>query len=116
MQRRDKIVLQKIVEEIDMANKLIDGNSLELFLKNEMMKRAVAMTVINVGELVKTVTEELRIKHKEVPWKAAAGLRDITAHRYQTLRMEDVYFTAVDEFIKIKEQIINILEEESIEE
>lgn len=53
MQRRDKIVLQKIISEIDTANNMIAGVSLEEFVNNEMLKRAIAMTVINVGELIK---------------------------------------------------------------
>ncbi|MFR5859654.1 MAG: HepT-like ribonuclease domain-containing protein [Clostridia bacterium] len=28
---------------------------------------------------------------RQIPWKELAGIRDITAHRYQTLRMEDVF-------------------------
>lgn len=65
-----------------------------------------------MGELIKTVTNEMRQMHKEVPWKAAAGLRDITAHRYQTLRMEDVYNTATVEFVNIRKQLERILSSE----
>jgi uncharacterized protein with HEPN domain len=116
MQHRDKICLQKIIKEIDIGEELIGETSQKDFLENEMMKRAVSMTVINVGELIKSVTDELRQKHKEVPWKAAAGMRDITAHRYQTLRMEDVYLTAIQDFPAIKKKLENILEEETIED
>ena len=80
MQHRDLIVLQKIIKEIDVGTELIGSSTLEQFLSNEMQKRAVAMTVINVGELVKTVTDELRLAHREVPWKEAAGMQDVTAH------------------------------------
>ena len=112
MQHRDLIVLQKIIKEIDVGTELVGSSNLDQFLSNEMQKRAVAMTVINVGELIKTVTEELRLAHKEVPWKEAAGMRDVTAHRYQTLRMEDVYNTMIIDFPKLKELLTNILNEE----
>ena len=52
---------------------------------------------------------------QEVPWKQAAGLRDITAHRYQTLRMEDVYSTLKIDFPWIKEMLKKILDEETEE-
>lgn len=32
------------------------------------------------------------------------------AHRYQTLRMEDVYYTMKDDFSKLKLQLDNIVE------
>ena len=69
------------------------------------------MTVINIGELVKNVTDELREEHKEVPWKQVAGFRDITAHKYQTLRMEDVYMTVRKDFPKLRENLAMILGE-----
>lgn len=49
------------------------------------------MTCINVGELVKVITENTRTKYMDFPWRAVAGMRDITAHRYQSLRMQDVF-------------------------
>lgn len=39
--------------------------------------------------------------------------RDITAHKYQTLRMEDVYNTIRTEFPILKKQIEAILQSES---
>ena len=81
-------------------------------MKNEVLKRAVSMTIINIGELIKNVTEDTRKKYKEINWKDAAGMRDITAHRYQTLRMEDVYNSAIIDFPQMKEQLKSILENE----
>lgn len=78
---------------------------------DEKLKRAVGMTVINIGELVKNVTDEMRVMHPEVPWKAVAGMRDIAAHKYQTLRMEDVYNTVKQDFFSLKVQIEKILDE-----
>jgi uncharacterized protein with HEPN domain len=115
MQHRDRVCVLKIIKEIDVGTELIGDATQEAFLQNEMMKRAVSMTVINVGELVKTVTDELRQTYPEVPWKAIAGMRDITAHRYQTLRMEDVYLTATQDLPKLKIQLENILNDDVAE-
>ena len=67
------------------------------------------MTCINVGELVKVVTDETRKKFKDFPWKAVEGMRDITAHRYQTLRMEDVFMTVHDEYPELAKKLENML-------
>lgn len=110
MQRRDGIILQKIIDEIGIGTKLLGDASLDDFLQDEMQKRAIGMTVINIGELVKNITMELREVHPEVPWKPMAGFRDITAHRYQTLRMEDVYLTVKEDFPIIRKQLFDVLE------
>lgn len=112
MQRRDRITLQKVIKEMNVGMELLGSTTLEDFLQNEMMKRALGMTAINVGELVKVVTDELREKYKDFPWKAVAGMRDITAHRYQTLKMEDVYNTIHDDYPMLKKQLEAIVEQE----
>lgn len=113
MQHRDMITIQKVISEMQIGIDMLGTTDLETFLANEMLKRALGMTAINVGELVKVVTDELRNKYKEFPWKAVAGMRDITAHRYQTLRMEDVYMTVYEEYPVLMQQLQNILKKET---
>ena len=98
MERRDHIILQKVLSEIDIAQEMMGGCTLEQFKGNEMLMRAVGMTVINIGELVKNLSDETRLAFPHIPWKAIAGFRDVAAHKYQTLRMEDVYETVVTDF------------------
>ena len=112
LQHRDKIVLQKVISEIDIGTGLLGDATLSEFAENELLKRAVCMTVINIGELIKNTSDELRSAHREVPWKAAAGMRDIAAHKYQTLRMEDVYNTAKIDFAELRSLLQAILDEE----
>lgn len=109
MQHRDVIILQKIISEINIGIQLLGATSLEEFMKNELLKRALGMTTINIGELIKNITIELRKEYPEIPWKAIAGMRDITAHKYQTLRMEDVYNTVQQDFPELKIQLEHIL-------
>ena len=109
MEHRDRVILQKVLSEIDVARDMMNGCTFEAFRQNEMLMRAVGMTVINIGELVKNLSEETRRKHPDIPWKAIAGFRDIAAHKYQTLRMEDVYETVAADFPVLKNQIEGIL-------
>ena len=113
MQRRDYIVINKILSEIDIAFDMVGDRSLSDFLNNEMMKRAVSMTVINIGELVKTITDETRLEYRNIPWKAIAGMRDIAAHKYQTLRMEDVYNTVMIDLPALRTQLRDIIDNHS---
>ena len=57
MERRDSIVLVKICSEINLACDMMGNCTFEQFNENEMLRRAVCMTVINIGELVKNLTE-----------------------------------------------------------
>ena len=108
MKHRDYIVLKKLIEEVKIARSLVGDSSLDEFVSDEKTKRAVGMTVINIGELVKTLTEDMRTQYTDVAWKEAAGFRDVTAHKYMTLDMGDVYKTVIEDFPHFQDQLETI--------
>ena len=77
MEPRDEVILRKALSEIDIAENRMGDHSLAEFNENEMLMRAICMTVINIGELVKTLSESFRRTHHDIPWKVIAGFRDI---------------------------------------
>lgn len=109
---RDEACLRAILKEIDSIPLIFKGYNKERFLKSEKTQKAICMTLLNIGELVKGVSEEIKLKYKIVAWKEIAGLRDIAAHRYHSLNMERIWFTAKDDLPVLKEQIIYIIDNE----
>jgi uncharacterized protein with HEPN domain len=97
MTKRDRIILEKLLEETNIVAGIIEGLSEATFLAKNEKQRAVAMTLINIGELVKNLTADFRLQHNQIPWKSMAGLRDVAAHGYFTLRMEEIWvYASVD--------------------
>ena len=111
MEHRDEIILKKVLSEINIAKQMVGQCSFAEFESNEILKRAVCMTVINIGELVKSLSDACRKLYPDIPWKAISGFRDIAAHKYQTLRMEDVYETVTVDFPNLYIEISRICEE-----
>lgn len=109
MDNRDFQIISKILKEIDVIEELINGFDLDKFSSDERTKRAVCMTVINIGELTKSLTEDVRNTYSSIPWKSIAGMRDITVHKYQTLKIGDVWLTIVNDIPKLKGQLIDII-------
>ena len=72
------------------------------------------MTAINIGELIKLVSNDLQIKYNKIPWKKIAGFRDIAAHKYESLSIRDVYDTVHDDFNILKNDLNEILQKEII--
>ena len=108
MNERDRQILIRLRGEVRMVSQMLDGFDLQSFLGDERTKRAVCMTLINIGELVKNLSDEFRMAHNHIPWRAISGLRDITAHKYQTLRMEDVWLTATRDIPQLKNELDTI--------
>ncbi|KJS23109.1 MAG: antitoxin [Clostridiaceae bacterium BRH_c20a] len=109
MNNRDRQIIKKILFEIDIIEDLIKGLKLESFSVDERTKRACCMTLINIGELVKNLTDEFKENFNYIPWKAIAGMRDITAHKYQTLKMGDVWVTIEKEIPNLKVELNKII-------
>jgi uncharacterized protein with HEPN domain len=40
--------------------------------------------------MIKNLSDEIRQANHNVPWKKLASLRDVTAHGYKTLRIDDI--------------------------
>ena len=67
MKHRDLTLIRKISAEIEIAMEILGRQSAEDFERDEIKKRAVCMTVINVGELVKNLSDEIRQKYHKPP-------------------------------------------------
>ena len=61
MNKRDRIILLKIVEEAVSLAQILDGIDESAFLANDEKMRATCMTLINIGELVKNLTDGFRV-------------------------------------------------------
>ena len=61
MNNRDRTVVGKVLDEIAIAESLMQNEDLASFLEDEKLKRAVCMTVINIGELVRSEENSLKI-------------------------------------------------------
>jgi len=116
MNNRDKLVIKKILSEIEVIEQLITGFDVAGFIADERTKRAVCMTLINIGDLVKNLSDDFKTVSTAVLWKSIAGMRDITAHKYQTLKMGDVWLTAKQDMPVLKAQMESIAEKESREQ
>jgi Uncharacterized conserved protein len=112
MLKTDKRILEQIVAEIAVADSLLCEVSYEVFESSEEKKRAVAMTVINVGELAKHLSEEFFKSYSMLELKYAARTRDIYAHGYATLSFPMVYKTATTSFTELRDNILNLLNSE----
>lgn len=63
-----------------------------------------------IGEATKKIPRTLKDKHKGVPWKKMAGMRDRLIHEYFGIDVEILWKTAREDIPSLKQSIKNILE------
>jgi uncharacterized protein with HEPN domain len=58
------------------SDQIIVENDIELFLENEMIQRSCSFSVVQIGEYVKRLSDDLKNRHNTINWSGIAGLRD----------------------------------------
>ena len=59
--------------------------SVDSFSSNPLYRKAVIMSILNIGELAKGLPQEYKSTYTEIPWKKIVGMRDIAAHGYHII-------------------------------
>lgn len=113
MRSKDGIVLKKILDycmQLDEACDMFD-NDYNRFVNISVFQNACCMCILQIGELCKVLSEELRMKEKSVPWKEWCGIRDVFAHQYSNLDCQAAWDTIQHDLPELKREIDGILRE-----
>lgn len=55
------------------------------------------------------ITDEFKKQYVGIPWREISGMRDIAAHKYQTLKIERVWNTVIKDIPTLKNYIQEII-------
>lgn len=71
--------------------------SKERFLASHTYQNAVAMCILQIGELTKQLSAEFLAANASIPWRLIAKTRDSYAHHYGAIDFELVWDTAIED-------------------
>jgi uncharacterized protein with HEPN domain len=81
----------------------------EQFLADAKTQDAVVRNLEIIGEATRHVSEALRAKYTDIPWKSMAGIRDRLIHHYFGVNFDIVWQIITAELPKVASQLKNIL-------
>jgi len=93
MIREYKDYLADIIDAIDKIELFVKSMKFETFEKDAKTTFAVIRAFEIMGEAVKKIPSSVRNKHKNLPWKEMAGMRDKLIHEYFGIKPRVVWKT-----------------------
>lgn len=111
LNRRDNGILFCIIEHCERVEEKSVGQTYETFKNNKDIKEIICFNILQIGELIKCLSNDFLSKYKDAPWKDIKGMRDFIAHGYETIDLEMIWYSASNEVTPLKEYCQSILEE-----
>lgn len=112
MNDRDRVILQKMIQYADEIALTVDKMELnyERFEANFIAKNAIAMCILQIGELVGKLTDSFKAQYRGMPWRDIKSMRNIAAHNYGEMDIEVLWETVTTDIPELREYCKSILD------
>lgn len=110
--RGDIDFLRDIQEAIHRIGGYTAGMDAATFTHDIKTQDAVLRNLEIIGEATKSLSEALRLKYPDVPWRGMAGLRDRLIHHYFGVNLDIVWQIVVSELEDTTTRLEDILQSE----
>jgi uncharacterized protein with HEPN domain len=110
MPRDCRVYLEDILEAIARIQRYTQGLSREAFVDDERTVDAIVRNLEVIGEAVKQLPAEVRLRAPAIEWQKIAGLRDILIHRYCGIDTEIVWDVVQTKLADLKIAVRSILD------
>ncbi len=109
MDPRVRILLEHMRREADAAIMNTIGLSADIISEQPVVSRALAFSLVQIGEMAAQMPEDFRLCYPSIPWDEARGLRNRIVHGYRTTLPEILVKTVTDDLPLLIEQIDGLL-------
>ena len=103
--------LEDAIGAMEKAERFVADMSFEEFMKDEKTVFAVLRAIEVIGEAVKHMPMDFRMKFPDIPWRDIAGMRDVLIHDYFAVDLETVWETVKTNIPRTKPFLIGVLKE-----
>ena len=101
--------LRHILAETDYLIGASAGVTREQFENDETLQRAAVRSLEIIGEATKRIPEDMRPEHRDVEWRAMAGMRDRLIHDSFGVDLDIVWDVLQQKIPELRTQIQRIL-------
>lgn len=109
--RSPRLYIEDVRDAIGKIEKYTKDLGFDDFAKDTKTIDAVVRNLSIIGEAVKNLPKEIKIKYPQVPWKKISGARDKVIHAYFAIDEDILWKTVKEDLPPFKKQIAKILKE-----
>lgn len=109
---RDINIIEHIINYCDeiFNTQAFFSNSFEVFKTNSIYRNAVAMCILQIGELSGHLSDNFKETYRGVPWRNIKDMRNIMAHRYGDISTTAVWEAVIVDVPILRDYCYSILE------
>ncbi|SEJ64908.1 Uncharacterized conserved protein, contains HEPN domain [Cyclobacterium xiamenense] len=105
----DNARLNHILNAISEIEAYLQNANYETFLKHSMMRFACIKQLEIIGEASVHISEEIKIKFREIEWDQIKGMRNSYVHEYFGIDSKLVWEIINDDLPELKATVVHIL-------
>ena len=114
MTRHDDVVrLRHMLEFAQKCLRFNDGKSRGDLDSDEVLMLATLYTIEFLGEASRSISEEMRERHSDVPWAEIIGTRNRLAHGYADVNLDMIWTIVKKDIPPLIRQLENVIEIET---
>ncbi|MHB8576389.1 MAG: HepT-like ribonuclease domain-containing protein [Dehalococcoidia bacterium] len=83
--------LRHIAESIDLVGEYVGGANQSLFLNDHRTQDAVLRRLETLADAAGHISDTLKTRHPDVPWRQISDFRNVLAHGYTDIRLDRVW-------------------------
>jgi uncharacterized protein with HEPN domain len=109
--RRDKFQIEEIVDEIEEINQFLEAekcHNLNNFLSNNLLKKGVMMSIINIEEHTKHLSNHFLYQNPNINFDQFREIRNIAAHKYGTINFVLIWNIIKNTLPNFEQQLLSI--------
>jgi uncharacterized protein with HEPN domain len=111
MKRDYRLFVKDILDAIDKIEEFIGNMEYGEFIQDDKTSTAVVKKIEIIGEAIKNIPKDVRVKYNAIPWKDIVGMRNKITHNYFKIDYEIVWNVVKEKLPALKIQVEQVLKE-----
>lgn len=108
---KDIRILEHIVSYCVQIEEAVErfGRDEKIFIEDAVYHNAIALCILQIGELAGNLSDEFRRTYADIPWREIKLMRNIVAHKYGTVDYSITWEVVINDIPVLKGFCSNLI-------